>query len=168
MEEFFPKDLPPLLIEHIEDRDLWRFKIDGSREVHLGLMSRPMSMAHWHALMCGGSKSRGELWRDGTAIKSHQDRCIADAIRDGVHDLVIGQVTVPALTCSYQWASEAGNAMAVDHPFAACYGRSANGEWVFSLRSNDEGMDVSAIAQQYGGGGHRHAAGFRIRSLDNL
>jgi len=33
---------------------------------------------------------------------------------------------------------------------------------VFSLRSTDEGMDVSEIAKQYGGGGHAHASGFRL------
>jgi phosphoesterase RecJ-like protein len=32
-----------------------------------------------------------------------------------------------------------------------------------SLRSKSEAVDVSAIAQQFGGGGHRAAAGARIR-----
>ena len=33
---------------------------------------------------------------------------------------------------------------------------------VFSLRSRaPDGEDVSEIAKQYGGGGHRHASGFR-------
>lgn len=33
---------------------------------------------------------------------------------------------------------------------------------VFSLRSSDEGVDVSDVAKQYGGGVHRNAAGFRV------
>ncbi|WP_224794071.1 DHHA1 domain-containing protein [Pseudomonas fluorescens] len=33
---------------------------------------------------------------------------------------------------------------------------------MFSLRSTDEGMDVSEVASQYGGGGHRNASGFRV------
>ena len=33
---------------------------------------------------------------------------------------------------------------------------------VFSLRSTEEGLDVSEIAKQYGGGGHKHASGFRV------
>ena len=32
------------------------------------------------------------------------------------------------------------------------------------LRSTDDGLDVSEIAKQYGGGGHRNAAGFRMDS----
>lgn len=51
--------------------------------------------------------------------------------------------------------------MAQGELFAACYWDTPTGR-VFSLRSTDEGMDVSVIASQYGGGGHRNAAGFRV------
>jgi nanoRNase/pAp phosphatase (c-di-AMP/oligoRNAs hydrolase) len=33
---------------------------------------------------------------------------------------------------------------------------------IFSLRSTEEGLDVSEIAKLYGGGGHKHAAGFKV------
>ena len=33
---------------------------------------------------------------------------------------------------------------------------------MFSLRSTDDGLDVSEIAKQYGGGGHRNASGFTV------
>jgi nanoRNase/pAp phosphatase (c-di-AMP/oligoRNAs hydrolase) len=36
-----------------------------------------------------------------------------------------------------------------------------NNEWNVSLRSTLD-IDVARIAQIYGGGGHKHAAGFRI------
>ncbi|MEY5098606.1 MAG: hypothetical protein RJA36_1325, partial [Pseudomonadota bacterium] len=32
----------------------------------------------------------------------------------------------------------------------------------FSLRSRDGGLDVAAICEGFGGGGHRQAAGFRV------
>lgn len=32
----------------------------------------------------------------------------------------------------------------------------------YSLRSREGGVDVSEIAKQFGGGGHKHAAGFRL------
>ena len=35
-----------------------------------------------------------------------------------------------------------------------------NGKREWSLRSDDSRLDVSLVAQQYGGGGHRNAAGF--------
>jgi nanoRNase/pAp phosphatase (c-di-AMP/oligoRNAs hydrolase) len=51
--------------------------------------------------------------------------------------------------------------MCAGEPFAACYWDTPDGRF-FSLRSSDAGEDVSAIAQQYGGGGHRNAAGFSV------
>ena len=32
----------------------------------------------------------------------------------------------------------------------------------FGLRAADDGMDVSEVAKQYGGGGHAKAAGFKV------
>ena len=52
--------------------------------------------------------------------------------------------------------------MAESEPFAACYLDTADSR-VFSLRSRREGgVDVAKIAESYGGGGHRNAAGFRV------
>lgn len=34
--------------------------------------------------------------------------------------------------------------------------------WAVRLRSMDGGVDVSAVARGYGGGGHAHAAGFKL------
>ena len=51
--------------------------------------------------------------------------------------------------------------MAQGEPFAACYW-DTEGARVFSLRSADDGLDVSEIAKQYGGGGHVRAAGFSV------
>jgi len=34
---------------------------------------------------------------------------------------------------------------------------------MYSLRSAEDGEDVSVIAKHYGGGGHQHAAGFECK-----
>ena len=44
--------------------------------------------------------------------------------------------------------------------------RSAEGR-TFSLRSEEGGEDVSEIAGLFGGGGHKHAAGFQL-AVDEL
>lgn len=43
------------------------------------------------------------------------------------------------------------------------YVRTKNGKWKFSLYSKT--LDVSTIAKQYGGGGHKGAAGFEVDSI---
>jgi hypothetical protein len=55
--------------------------------------------------------------------------------------------------------SDAVAELAKGQPFAAgCYDDEAGRR--FSLRSDPNGFDVSAIAASYGGGGHRSATGF--------
>jgi len=54
------------------------------------------------------------------------------------------------------WQQTRARAASHDCPWDTPEGR------VFSLRSNDEGVDVSEVAKQYGGGGHRNASGFKV------
>lgn len=58
-------------------------------------------------------------------------------------------------------AAFAQHTIALETKIGACYWDTPEGR-VFSLRSTDDGPDVSAIAKQYGGGGHAHASGFRM------
>ena len=59
-----------------------------------------------------------------------------------------------------------GHLLGKGEPFAATFFYDGEG-YVFSLRSDDNGLDVSEIAKQYGGGGHKHAAGFKLKSWLN-
>lgn len=54
-----------------------------------------------------------------------------------------------------------GNMLAEGEDFAAVFHEGADGWRHWSLRSKPGGADVSEIARAYGGGGHKHAAGFR-------
>jgi len=45
-------DVPrPPLINHIEDRDLWRFKLEGTREIQACVFSYPYDFEVWDRLM---------------------------------------------------------------------------------------------------------------------
>jgi nanoRNase/pAp phosphatase (c-di-AMP/oligoRNAs hydrolase) len=78
----------------------------------------------------------------------------------------VGGYIVPALNLPAKYSSDAGHALCnikTAGDFAAVYQDVSTTEGlmrIYSLRSN--GFDVSAIAKQYGGGGHRKAAGFKI------
>lgn len=41
-------------------------------------------------------------------------------------------------------------------------------DWKFSLYNDDETVDVSLIAKSFGGGGHKGAAGFRIKNINSF
>lgn len=52
------------------------------------------------------------------------------------------------------------DAIKADSDAATYYDDSDGRRW--SLRSTPEGADVAQIAEAFGGGGHKHAAGFRM------
>ena len=157
-DHFFPGQEPPMLLRHIEDRDLWLFKLDGTREIQANLFSYPYDFEVWDKLMAADVET---LRSGGAAIerKHHQD--IAELVAVMKRRLVIGGHDVPVASLPYTLTSDAGHLMAQGEAFAACYWDTPDGR-VFSLRSTDEGLDVSEIAKQYGGGGHRNASGFRV------
>ena len=160
---FFPRETPPSLIEHIEDRDLWRFELPGTREIQAAVFSYPYDFEVWDELM---SYEGMALRLQGESIERKHFKDIAEFRAAAQHTMVIAGHQVPVLNVPYFYASDAGHQMAEDAPFAACYWDTPEGR-TFSLRSREGGLDVSEIAARFGGGGHRHAAGFRI-SRDHL
>ena len=56
--------------------------------------------------------------------------------------------------------SDIAGELAKGRPFGAVYFDRADGKRQWSLRSTDEGVDVSEIAKVHGGGGHKNAAGY--------
>lgn len=158
--EYFNSDEPPpKLIEHIQDRDLWRFKLPFTREIQAGLFSHPYDFDQWDDLMRDPHCAR--LRDDGIAIERKHFKDIREFIRVAAFRTDIAGYNVPCLNAPYFWSSDAGHILAQAEPFAACYWRVPDG-YVFSLRSASDGVDVSLVATQYGGGGHHNAAGFKV------
>lgn len=157
-QHFFPEVPAPRLIEHIQDRDLWRFALRGTREIQANVFSYPYDFGVWDALMSADVETlRGE----GAAIERKHHKDIAELVKVTKRRMVIGGFDVPVANLPYTLSSDAGHLMAQGEPFAACYWDTPDGR-VFSLRSSDAGQDVSAVAKGYGGGGHRNAAGFQV------
>lgn len=166
---FHPDTQRPALIDHIEDRDLWRFALPGTREIQAALFSHPYDFMLWDGFMMGepeGGILEG-LRLEGAAIERKHHKDVAELVGVCRREMQIGGHVVPVASLPYTLTSDAGALMCEDGaPFAACYWDTPDGR-VFSLRSLPDGMDVSEIAKQYGGGGHKNAAGFRA-PLDQL
>ncbi len=159
---FFPRHQRPDLINHIADRDLWQFKLPGTREIMADLFSYPQDFATWDRLFADDINA---MRLDGEAINRQNQKTVADLVRTTNRRMLIGGHDVPVANLPYMFASDAGALMAEGELFAGSYFDTPDGR-NFSLRSTDAGMDVSELAKQYGGGGHRNAAGFRV-ALDH-
>ncbi len=149
---------PPPVLRHVEDRDLWRFSLPKTREIQANIFSYPYDFAVWERLMWADP---AVLAVEGEAIERKHFKDIAELLGVVQRRMNIGGHNVPVANLPYTLVSDAAHAMAQGEPFAACYWDTPKGR-VFGLRSTDAGTDVSEIAKQYGGGGHRNAAGFTV------
>jgi len=157
-DHFFVGEIPPPLLLHIEDRDLWRFALQNTRQIQANVFSFPYDFQVWDTLM---ATAPAALAAEGEAIERKHFKDIRELLGVTTREMVIGGHRVPAANLPYTMSSDAGHELAKGHPFAACYWDTPTGR-VFSLRSNAYGVDVSEVAKQYGGGGHRNAAGFSV------
>lgn len=162
-EFFHPGKDVPNLVQYVSDRDLWQFKLPLSREVNAFIFAHDYEFKNWDYLdaMMRDHMGVQQVGAMGGAIEKKHHKDVAELTAAFKRRMVIGGHEVWCANIPYTLTSDAGHLMAKGEPFAACYWDTPEGR-VFSLRSTDEGLDVSEIARQYGGGGHRNASGFRL------
>jgi hypothetical protein len=183
-EWFHGQEEAPFLVRYVEDRDLWKWELAGSREFNAGLRTWPLTV------------ERYRLWVDGVGTES-ENRMADQMISAGKTVMRTNELLVEKLTASgrERWArflgaykapiwevsppSEEGvpcvNSPTLQSevceellrkwrtaPFAAVWWDEGQMR-IWSLRSRKDGVDVSKIAEVYGGGGHRNAAGFTLK-----
>jgi len=170
---FHPAKSRPKLIDHIEDRDLWRFDLPNTREIQAAIFSLPYEFEVWDPWFRTDDLS--QLVIEGTAIERKHHKDIAELTKVVTRMMKIDGQVVPMANLPYTLTSDAGHLLCGEvqcppeiggptvsqYPFAGCYWDTPEGR-VFSLRSRDDGFDVGEIATRYGGGGHKHASGFRV------
>jgi len=155
---WFPNDSPPQVLLHVEDQDLGRFALPFTHEIQSTVFSYPYEMGVWSQLMASDPQ---QLATEGTSIVRKLSRDIINLLSVVTRRMRIAGHDVPVANLPYTLAPDAARRLADGEPFAACYWDTP-GQRVFSLRSVKAGIDVSEVAKLYGGGGHRHAAGFRV------
>lgn len=144
----------PDLIKHISDRDLWTFKMPGSKEVHSALVSLPFDFEVWDKLKVE------ELIVEGKACLRFEES-VVKKICDKAWIGRVGEYEVPIVNTAAHW-SEVGHQLLQDYPgkpFVASF-TVMKSSVMWSLRSRDD-FDVSEIAKKFGGGGHKNASGFK-------
>lgn len=163
----------PLLVDYVEDRDLWRLALLNAREYMANVYAAPMTFEAWDALY---ERPVDSMLDRGAAIieymQEYGTKALAEArrihwpvmatrIETFMDDSEIWSVNLLYMNCSDYLTRLLQEKAA---PFVAGYFRRADGRWQFSLRSRPD-FDCSAVAKIFGGGGHRQAAGFDVANL---
>lgn len=179
---FFPGRSVPMLVRHVEDRDLWKFEIPGTREIQAVIFSYPYTIENWDLLddMIRGNWQA--VYEQGQAIDRKHFKDIAELLQVTTRPMRFWvpqddtYYVVPVANLPYTMVSDAGKALLacdcygkplpaedvqfVGKSFAVCYYDGPKGR-NFSFRSDGK-FDVSLVAAHYGGGGHKDAAGCRV------
>lgn len=160
---FHPKTPVPKLLLRIEDIDLWRFKLSDTRKTIASLESHDKEFKLWSKLIRDfeDTKKRSAFIKEGAAILLYQNQIVKELADSAVpatfEEREAMVVNSPVL------ASEIGHRLAAKKGKIAIIWSSKNKKVFVSLRSIGE-TDVSEIAKRYGGGGHKHAAGFGLKA----
>jgi hypothetical protein len=157
---YFPLMARPEFVNHVEDRDLWRFALPHTKEIQASIFSYEYTFENWDKFE--DSQYLRSLITGGEAIERKLVKDCHELIAAGKQMQWIGGYYVPVLNVPYMMSSVAAGILCKGQPFAGAYW-DRNDDRMFSLRSTEDGIDVSLIAAQYGGGGHKHAAGFTIK-----
>jgi len=156
---FHPGEAPPALLQYVEDQDLWSWKLPRSEEVNAAIGSYVRDFESWERL---ATRSVDELAGEGTAIVRAQTREVERALHD-VQPVALGAERVEAINATYQRAPighELAKRAAYGKPWGMVY--RLRGARVDATLYSIGDLDVARIAESYGGGGHRNAAGFSI------
>jgi nanoRNase/pAp phosphatase (c-di-AMP/oligoRNAs hydrolase) len=156
------------LVNYIQDRDLWEWKLIGTTAVMAWMDTMDRTPANFALAVKYAAPHDGlDLMKaEGLAILKYQARVISEHVARATMVKRGGYTyaTVNATTLT----SEIGSALLEKFPeadVAHMYNdRHDMGKRIHSLRSrkaNAGGVDVSAIAKAHGGGGHYSAAGYK-------
>jgi nanoRNase/pAp phosphatase (c-di-AMP/oligoRNAs hydrolase) len=150
-------------LEMIRDRDLWLNKLPDTAAFTAGLSMVPKEFDPWiHAIFM----DHREVVRKGRAILEYQKKQIKQLVDQHVSLVQWNGHLVP-LVNSAAWMSDIGNDLLEKYPkapFSVVYFivgdhvklslRGASRTW-----NDGTDVDVSEIAKEFGGGGHKNASG---------
>jgi uncharacterized protein len=157
---FHRGQMAPWIVGYTEDRDLWRWQLPESREINAAVWSYDRTFETWDWF--GAETDLSFLVTEGRAIERAKSQMI-DAICRNAREVEIDGHRILASNTSVLFSEVAGK-LAEGRPFGAAWFVRADGKVQWSLRSRDDGVDVSEVAKRHGGGGHRNAAGFEEHS----
>lgn len=155
----------PYSVRYVEDRDLWRFFFEDTKAFCAGanaILSDPYN-EEWGSLLepaCVSAMCR--IIDIGTVLIQSQERRVEYLFKSGIDTEFHGHAARIVNTTSD--ISELGEYIYKKPEYEiAVMWQVIGDKMIVSLRSDS--IDCAEIAQMYGGGGHRGAAGFQVDNV---
>jgi oligoribonuclease NrnB/cAMP/cGMP phosphodiesterase (DHH superfamily) len=159
--EFHPGKPLPKILEHVQDRDLWTWKMPDSKPYLSWLDAQPKTFEAWKAALEMGPGQEASALAIGEALGAQYDRQCREIAKLS-SSIDIGGATGLMVNASGAFRSDVGSLLAQESgTFGLVWRVSEKGSVLCSLRSRPP-YDVEAIATLFGGGGHPSAASFSL------
>lgn len=156
---FHPGEPLPDLLGYVEDQDLWNWKLPRSEEINAAIGSYPRQFEVWDEV---AARPIEELAREGEPIV-RANRMEVERVLRSAHPVAVGTRRIEAVN-SQVLRSTLGHELAkravFDRPWGLVY--RIRGDRVDASIYSIGDLDVSRVAAEFGGGGHRNAAGFSL------
>jgi len=163
-EFFHPGKEPPKFIQYIMDRDLWTWALPYSKEFSAAFDMVPFQFEEYDKYL--DDSVFDDACKRGSYILAYSRTFIDKACMKAVRRKLKGRDVL--VVNSSHWVSEIGGRLAKSADAALVwYYDHSRGCYCCSLRSAHDDVDVSVIAKEFGGGGHRPASGFQT-SVNNI
>lgn len=158
--DFLMPGLPrPAMVTFVEDWDLWRFQHEGTRPYHAAMGLHDMTFDEWDKI----SQTQPAVMFDiGTKILTFIQKTARKIVDRACYIRLAGRRTV-SFNAPVELVSETADILLKTNPRLPVLGWMWDGrreQYKCSLRSIEGGPDVAELAKKFGGGGHKHAAGF--------
>ena len=150
---------PPKFLLYIEDRDLWKWELEYSKEFSAAFDMVPFEFEEFEKFE--DSSVFDDACKRGSYILAYSKTVVKKVCEkakprkyDGSDVLVVN---------SSHWMSEIGARLSPDCDFAVIwYYDHEERNIKVSLRAFHDHVDVSEIAKKFSGGGHKKASGFTL------
>lgn len=165
-DEFFGGEIPKL-VQYVNDRDLWKWALPMSKEINAMLRSYTFDFDTWglledylddqfdNAVIQGKAILRDQSQHIDTAVGNASDRSFRYMDNSTPRAKIFRCVSISDKRISSEVAQKIAEQSSHGIGAIDFFGE-------ISLRSlRPDGPDVSEIARKFGGGGHKHAAGFK-------
>lgn len=159
---FHPRKKVPEILKHIEDMDLYKFKVPKTKEIFSFLNLFDYNFKVWNKLAADLERKavKKEYVKKGELIMSYEKQRVERIFHD--RELVNFEGYKTFAVNSPIFTGQLSELMIKKLPPIAVIWKRRGGQYIVSLRSNGSSVDVSKLAKRFGGGGHKSAAGFSV------
>jgi len=155
-EYFNPKATTPFTVVLVQDRDLWQWAYEDTAAFSAALSLGKQNVASYYSMLF--LRDFEQMLAAGKAIVQYQKDLVAKVYTE--KRVVIAGYSVPIVNTT-TLISEVGEKLAKAKDFAVMF-FIKDDEVILSFRSKSYGKNVAEIAEKFGGGGHKHAAGAKV------